>query len=534
MTILAVALGRYPFVSPNSARSLGNSGEVITEGDGGYWAILQAIQERPSIKSLLSSCQYNCERHSHAPCGYVGDDSSPTAHDGPSPSFSKSFHSFLSQCLQKDPKQRPTAHSLLQHPFLKRYPVNSTLVMAGDFSLTPASYLTDDFIRQSCLKHKENMEAKAISARNRLSRPGLFGNSSELQVPRSGEKTADNNVPHRRRLRQQSSNLDLSLSTQDEGIKQLRTVIKAYREYLNRTWGKKDHSSSYDAAPSYNITSIQSAEKIILATLTPLHSKSILTNISDALNVPLSVVKKTFQKIIRELKEHITSSSSMTYLLTSGSKSSSSSASLSSLTALLEKGFPSTQESEETTPIMKILQTSPEKVKNPTPKPLTSLATTFEEGNFESIPFHDSDGPGMDKLDRSDGSDVAAVEELRALMNTRSKVTATMDVKDMLTTDDDDDVDEEYTLRIMQNTSRSETLSGRDYSVGEAEGAVTTRDVQSPDDQEEEEEEYLPTYSNLERSNLVMQEREVEEGQDGEEEDEEDHDYDDDFEDDPA
>lgn len=550
LTILAVALGRYPFVSPKSARSLSNSGEVITEGDGGYWAILQAIQERPSIKSLLASCQHNCEKHSHVPSGYLRESSSPPAADGASsPSFSKSFHSFLSQCLQKDPKQRPTAHALLQHPFLQRYAVNTTLKMADDFSLTPASHLTDDFIHQACLKHKDNMEAKAISARNRLNCPGLFGNSVELQVPRSGEKTADNNVPHRRRLRQ-NSEMDTSSSSQDEGIKQLRTVLKAYREYLNRTWGKKIGLTSASAAHgSYHITSIQTAEKIIRATLSPLHSTIVLTNISDALNVPFDVVKRSFQKIIRELKEHVTANAAVSNLMASGSKSNSSSLTRNSLTAMFEKGFSLTNESEETPPAVRTPQTlvSPEKLKNSTPK--QSLATTFEEGNFESIPLFQEGNTSGDQLDRSDGSDVAAVEELRALMNTRSKATATMDRNEIsMAAANEMDGCEEYSTRILQDSSRSEPFSC--HQDDHLQGELTTHEDPSSDDLEEE--EFLPSYpsknvegfhlnrdlsplSKMEEIPVGEKDDEMEEGVEVGDQDpglEEDN-YDDDFEDDP-
>ena len=438
MTILAVALGRYPFVTPNAARSGGQSGEVITEGDGGYWAILQAIQERPSIRSLLSSCQHHCsDHHSHSPRGFQGTDStSPTAHSTASPPhFSKAFHSFLSQCLQKDPKQRPSAQTLLQHPFFQIHPVTPTSVSVGDtFALTPASHLADDFIRHCCARHKENLEAKAIVARNRLSQNSLFFNISEKELdpvarvsaaatpgsvaPRSGEKTADNNA-NRRRIRKSSVTEPLTDASsrveteevQDEGIRQLRTVIKAYREYLNRTWGKKIKSGmgqlprTGSSPLDLDIASSQ-VEKVILATITPLHSRAVLFHISVALNVPLPLVNKSFQKIIRELKDYLASTSA-------GVTSTDRNFHDKSLTALLERGFPSSD---------------PPGTRTPPPGmdcgPHVNLRRS-KDSSSQPLQNPEASCPQeVDPMDRSDGSETAAVAELRDLMNTRSSPTA--------------------------------------------------------------------------------------------------------------
>eukprot|EP01083_Nonionella_stella_P080088 219891_1 len=43
----------------------------------------------------------------------------------PRPFWSNSLKSFVSQCLQKDPKKRPSAHTLLNHKFIKRAPTRS-------------------------------------------------------------------------------------------------------------------------------------------------------------------------------------------------------------------------------------------------------------------------------------------------------------------------------------------------------------------------------------------------------------------------
>ena len=57
----------------------------------GYWGVVHAVQQQPSPNLL----DYEQEL------------------------FSPECVDFLSQCLQKDPHQRPSALALLQHPFLR-------------------------------------------------------------------------------------------------------------------------------------------------------------------------------------------------------------------------------------------------------------------------------------------------------------------------------------------------------------------------------------------------------------------------------
>ena len=59
-----------------------------------YWTLLSNILEKPSPS--------------------LSDDDNPTH------VWSSEYHDFISQCLQKDPSQRPTAQELLSHPFLKK------------------------------------------------------------------------------------------------------------------------------------------------------------------------------------------------------------------------------------------------------------------------------------------------------------------------------------------------------------------------------------------------------------------------------
>ena len=71
LTILTVALGRYPYST-----------------DGGYWGLLHSLRDEPSP---------------HLP-----DDGS----------FSRNFQDFVDSCLRKDPAERPSTQTLLDHPFL--------------------------------------------------------------------------------------------------------------------------------------------------------------------------------------------------------------------------------------------------------------------------------------------------------------------------------------------------------------------------------------------------------------------------------
>lgn len=47
----------------------------------------------------------------------TGDHPPPTLND--KDKWSANFHDFIAQCLIKDPKDRPTAATLLNHPFIK-------------------------------------------------------------------------------------------------------------------------------------------------------------------------------------------------------------------------------------------------------------------------------------------------------------------------------------------------------------------------------------------------------------------------------
>jgi serine/threonine protein kinase len=70
LSLLTVAIGRYPL-----------------QTDGGYWGLLHSLKDEPSPEL-------------------------------PEDEFSDVFREFIDLCLQKDPKARPSAKDLLEHPFL--------------------------------------------------------------------------------------------------------------------------------------------------------------------------------------------------------------------------------------------------------------------------------------------------------------------------------------------------------------------------------------------------------------------------------
>lgn len=135
-----------------------------------------------------------------------------------------------------------------------------------------------------------------------------------------------------------------------------------------------------------------------MATLAPLYSKGVLVDLAEALNVPLSVVKKTFQKVVRELKDHLSLSTSL----------------------------PLEGDEEATKSAAVVMKRSAEA--------LPSLSG--REGQERTV-----SATTAEKLDRSDGSDTSAVEELRALMNTRSGAVNAAQVKHMLNGEEDEEGD---------------------------------------------------------------------------------------------
>ncbi|GAM26482.1 hypothetical protein SAMD00019534_096570 [Acytostelium subglobosum LB1] len=86
LTILECALGRYPYIRDD------NNGTMLTVESMGlnFWTLLDFIIKEP-VPFL------------------------------PPDRFSVEFCSFISDCLQKEPEERPSAASLLRHPFIKKY-----------------------------------------------------------------------------------------------------------------------------------------------------------------------------------------------------------------------------------------------------------------------------------------------------------------------------------------------------------------------------------------------------------------------------
>jgi len=115
LTILEMALGKFPYdpslkkncinnnnnnnnnnLNNNSSYNINNNNinnnndEQSVDSGIGFWALLDAIVKGP------------------VPLPSPGD-------------YSPEFCSFISECLQKEPEDRPTASLLLNHPFIKKY-----------------------------------------------------------------------------------------------------------------------------------------------------------------------------------------------------------------------------------------------------------------------------------------------------------------------------------------------------------------------------------------------------------------------------
>ena len=313
MTVLALAMGRYPFLA-GSPRTAG-AAEI---GEGGYWAILQAIQERPSVGSLLRSTSLHCQGHTHSFAAIY-----PPTHTKEH-MFSHELHSFLSMALHRDHKQRPSAHTLQTYPFVSySSPQLETIVQA-----------TAEFIEQCCVRTAVEVEARAESAIERSAKFSAKANSSRLGgiaeddgegcgLP-TGARTADKAVYPRRRLplaagRDQRASsggtrmahedgvtcasVDVlgegnggTSSTQQEGAKHLQQIVKAYRDYVKRTWTEAAEITGGDSSQT---------ERVILNTVWPLLDEPTMSNLALHLHVPLRIVKKAFKDIVMDFRDKI-------------------------------------------------------------------------------------------------------------------------------------------------------------------------------------------------------------------------------------
>ncbi|KKF93970.1 Serine/threonine-protein kinase svkA [Ceratocystis platani] len=76
-------------------------------------------------------------------------------------SFTKTFKDFIEVCLQRDPKERPTARELLRHPFIKKAKKTSYLTeLIERYSRYAATHKTDDDdIMDS---HEDNVAASSM------------------------------------------------------------------------------------------------------------------------------------------------------------------------------------------------------------------------------------------------------------------------------------------------------------------------------------------------------------------------------------
>jgi len=270
MTILAVALGRYPFSPASPKVSLTEDAGYCIEGEGGYWAILQAIQERPSIRSLLQSCQHSCEGHTHS-----NSVSTTTAIQ----LFTRDFHSFLSLAMHRDQKKRPTASALLQHPFL----THATASVEED--------TTKEFIIQCCARQSQYIESEYMDHLE-------SANTTSVTKERS-DVGGDKSVQLRRKSCQQHDDKGTQQQPQRPGIIHLRKVLKEYRKYINKMLVCSNESTTSAKSHSPH----QRSKEDIHEFMAPLLEPSTVVNMSVQLNAPIRLVKKGFGKLVKDVTE---------------------------------------------------------------------------------------------------------------------------------------------------------------------------------------------------------------------------------------
>ncbi|KAK7494715.1 hypothetical protein BaRGS_00014113 [Batillaria attramentaria] len=141
----------------------------------------------------------------------------PPSLDQPS-KWSKQFINFINKCLVKDPKQRPTAAELLEHPFIKDYTDKSSILDLIYESQKETSRYTpavDHKKRQesvySCCRsqketswytpavdHKKRQESRQMSEDSKsldLDAVSGYSTDNDAKEARAREKSADREVP---------------------------------------------------------------------------------------------------------------------------------------------------------------------------------------------------------------------------------------------------------------------------------------------------------------------------------------------------
>eukprot|EP01135_Chromosphaera_perkinsii_P004975 Nk52_evm19s307 gene=Nk52_evmTU19s307 len=140
LSIMELAMGEFPYQMPSGNNN--NNQQQPAGFNMGFWELLDYIVEKPV--PVLDSAK-----------------------------FSSEFCDFVHICLRKEPRERPSAHELLDHPFLSKYgPVDIKSWLGEDPSMSSGS------------------ADGSVSAGNRVSMEGSGARSGSVGSARSGDGPA--------------------------------------------------------------------------------------------------------------------------------------------------------------------------------------------------------------------------------------------------------------------------------------------------------------------------------------------------------
>jgi hypothetical protein len=316
LSILAVAMGCYPFSKPVGNKNGGSQKlksnrrriddikkkEVELDHSGGYWHILQAISQRPSIKDLL----------------------------GKGHTFSSEFCNFLSLSLHRDKSHRASAAKLLSLAFLGD---ESTRAMDSNGSIEnlSKSALENEalclFTDQCCTAHREK-HAKKLSSSTRFLpslksgeiRMSNFIGDYRLQFIKTilGSGQGDNDAI--------DSNYEyIQYDTDDtDNMNHFFTMLTAYKDFTLTNWELEkvegglscrsrtralqhllDTTLSCDLQRPRSLSHKLSQEYVdiigISPSIAPLFDMSIISNLAEKLNIPIHYVTLCLRDFAIEL-----------------------------------------------------------------------------------------------------------------------------------------------------------------------------------------------------------------------------------------
>nr|KAG5705141.1 hypothetical protein BaRGS_030858 [Batillaria attramentaria] len=117
----------------------------------------------------------------------------PPSLDQPS-KWSKQFINFINKCLVKDPKQRPTAAELLEHPFIKDYTDKSSILDLIYESKAEVVEVVEDLTEEEDIKELKRQMSEDSKSLD-LDAVSGYSTDNDAKEARAREKSADREVP---------------------------------------------------------------------------------------------------------------------------------------------------------------------------------------------------------------------------------------------------------------------------------------------------------------------------------------------------